>query len=496
MGKVYLIGAGPGDLKLITIKGLELIKKADVIIYDHLINEELLLFARPDAELIYAGKEASRHELPQPKINELLKDRAIKHKMVARLKGGDPFIFGRGGEEAEYLAENGIEFEVVPGVSSAISAPAYAGIPLTHRSFASTVAFVTGHEAEKKHASTIKWDELARGPDTLVFLMGIKNLREIKERLIRGGRSPLTPTCIIERGTLPEQRVITSRLGEIDAVVERKGVRPPGIILIGEVVSLREKLNWFERTPFFGKLIGITRPLHLAREMGRLIAEKGGRVLYLPTIEISPLVPNKRLSEVIDSIDRYDFIIFTSVNGVSIFFDNLYGRGDDARRLGRIRIIAIGDGTALALKSKGIIPDIIPERFTSEGIIDALKFLDIKGKTILLPRAEYGRDILPRYINDREGSIDIIPLYKTTIPKHVNPIKEGPDIVTFTSSSTVTNFIKLYGVANLEGTIIASIGPVTSKRLRRYHIDVHVEAKRHDIPGLIEALEAFLKGQT
>jgi len=268
MGKVYLVGAGPGDAKLITLRGLELIQKADVIIYDFLVNKELLAFAKEDAEIIYAGKQASKHELPQKDINALIVNKAKKDVVVVRLKGGDPFIFGRGGEEAQALAEHGVSFEIVPGITSAISVPAYAGIPLTHRDFASTVAFITGHEDEKKTESTIRWNELATGPDTLVFLMGVKNLRTIKERLIKGGRNPETQACLIQWGTLPKQKVVVGKLGEIDIVAEKAGIQPPAIIIVGNVINLRRQLQWFENRPLMGKKIAITRARHQSIRLG------------------------------------------------------------------------------------------------------------------------------------------------------------------------------------------------------------------------------------
>jgi uroporphyrinogen III methyltransferase/synthase len=343
MGKVYLVGAGPGDLKLITLRGFELIQEADTIIYDYLVNKDLLTFAKPGAEIIYVGKQASRHELPQPDINSLLVRKGQEKGVVVRLKGGDPFIFGRGGEEAEGLVENGIDFEIVPGVTSAISAPAYAGIPLTHREHASTVAFITGHEDEKKSESTIRWKELATGVDTLVFLMGVKNLKEIKERLIKGGRDPETPACLVRWGTTPRQQVVVAPLRDIDVSARKAGLKPPAIIIVGNVIKLRETLKWFEKRPLFGKKIAITRPPHQSARLGALLSEKGAQVVYLPTIEITPIEPNKPLISAIDSMDSYSCIIFTSVNGVSIFFDNLFRRKKDVRALHGVNVISAKD---------------------------------------------------------------------------------------------------------------------------------------------------------
>jgi uroporphyrinogen III methyltransferase/synthase len=492
MGKVFLVGAGPGDLKLITMKGLECIQIADTIIYDNLINKDLLHYVRKGSEIIYVGKAASRHALPQDDINDLLVQKGRQKNIVVRLKGGDPFIFGRGGEEAEYLTEHNINFEVVPGVTSAISVPAYAGIPLTHRDFASTVAFITGHEDEKKKSSTIKWHELANGPDTLVFLMGIKNLTAIKKRLLKEGKDPHTPVCIITSGTLPEQRVATGPLSRIDAIAQRENIKPPGIIIVGDVVHLRDKLAWYEQKPLFSKTIAITRAAKQSRKFGEILVEKGARVLYIPTIEITAIEPNKRLQKAIHNISNYYALIFTSVNSVSIFFNNLMEAGKDTRALRDIKIIPIGQATATLLEMKGITADFMPRSYSSEGIVEIVKELKIKGNKFLLPRAEGGRDVLAEFIKERGGICDIIPIYKTTIPKKGVAFTEKPHIVTFTSSSTVDNFVALYGKKILKKTLIASIGPVTSESLRKHNIPIHIEAAQYDIPGLIKAIEMYI----
>ena len=495
MAKVYLVGAGPGDMKLITLRGLELIKEASVIIYDYLANRELLDYARKDAELVYVGKQASRHELTQDGINALLVKKGKGKGIVVRLKGGDPFIFGRGGEEAETMFEHGIDFEIVPGVTSAISAPAYAGIPLTHREYASSVAFVTGHEDAAKKESTIRWDGLAQGPDTLVFLMGIKNLKGIKDKLIKGGKDPDTRAAVVQWGTLPEQKVVTARLKDIDVAAKKAGIGPPGIIIVGNVINLREKLNWFEKRPLFGKHIAVTRPRHQSARLGGLLTERGARVIYAPTIEIEPIQPNKNLLKALHRLGDYYCIIFTSVNGVSVFFDNLFETGMDARSLQGIKILPIGDATASLLKSYSIIPDLLPERFISEGIIEVLKTLDIKGKRFLLPRAKEARDIVVDFIKSRGGTCDTIPVYKTATSETVEPLTEQPDIITFTSSSTVTNFLKIYGRKPLESALIASIGPITSDTLRKNGFTVHIEAKKFDINGLVDAIEQHLESE-
>ncbi|OPY74534.1 MAG: Uroporphyrinogen-III C-methyltransferase [Syntrophorhabdus sp. PtaU1.Bin153] len=496
MGRVYLVGAGPGDSKLITLRGLELIQRADVIIYDFLVNPRLLDFRREGAEIIYVGKQASRHELPQPDINHLIVQKAREKEVVIRLKGGDPFVFGRGGEEAEILAENGIPFEIVPGITSAIAVPAYAGIPLTHREYASTVAFITGHEDEKKTSSTIRWEELATGPDTLVFLMGVKNLKTIKDRLIQGGRNADTGACVIQWGTLPRQKVVAGTLADIDVLAQKEGIKPPAVILIGDVVKLRNHLSWFEHRPLFGKKIAITRAPHQSLKLGEFLTEKGADVLYMPTITITPIEPNRGLEHAIDNIQAYSFILFTSTNGVSIFFDSLFRRGLDTRALSSAKIVPIGPATASLLQSKGIIPDFLPDKFTSEGIIEVLNAVEAAGKKFLIPRAEEARDIIVQYIRDRGGTCDVIPVYRASLPKETVPVSEKPDIVTFTSSSTVRNFITLYGKQALEDTLIASIGPVTTGTLKDHGFQAHIEAERYDIPGLVDAIEQYVRGRS
>ncbi len=495
MGKVYLVGAGPGDFKLITLKGMECIYGADVVIYDNLVNPELLSFARKGAELIYVGKEAAHHEVPQPDINTLLVDKARESNIVVRLKGGDPFIFGRGGEEAEHLAEHGIDFEIVPGVTSAVSVPAYAGIPLTHRDYASTVAFITGHEDEKKKESTIKWHELATGPDTLVFLMGMKNLKLIKDRLLKEGKKGDTPACVITSGTRPEQKVVTATLDKIDAAVKKEGIKPPGIIVVGNVVKLREKLNWYEQKPFFGKKILVTRAAHQSRRFGEMLIDKGARVIYAPTIEVIPIEPNKKLMKAIKAVSKYYAVIFTSVNSVAIFFNTLMECGLDARALKDVKVIPIGQATATLLETKGITADFMPESFTAEGIIDILKGKSLQEKKLLLPRAEEARDVLVEFVAAKGGICDVIPIYKTVPMRKGAALTEKPDVITFTSSSTVKSFLTVYGREVLNDVIIASIGPVTSETLRKNDLPVHIEAARYDIPGLIDAMESYFTGR-
>ncbi|MBP1747824.1 MAG: uroporphyrin-III C-methyltransferase [Deltaproteobacteria bacterium] len=493
MGKVYLVGAGPGDIKLITIRCLELIRRADVIIYDNLVNKELLEFARAGAEVIYAGKKASCHELPQRQINSLLAEKGAGNNIVVRLKGGDPFIFGRGGEEAQHLAKKGIPFEIVPGITSAISVPAYAGIPLTHRDHASTVAFITGHEDEKKEVSSINWHELAHGPDTLVFLMGMKNLPKIVQRLIDEGKSPDTPACVISSGTLAAQKVATATLSTLPDKVRAMKIAPPGIIVVGDVIKLRDELNWFERKPLFGKKIVVTRSRHQSHRFGELLLDRGAEPVYLPTIDIEPIVPNKRLRTAIDKISSYDAIIFTSVNGASIFFAHMRGSGKDARALSGITVIAIGSATSAQLAIYGINADLVPQTYTSEGIVSILEDLGVADKHFLLPRAEEARDIIIKYIRNNGGTCTVIPVYRAEVPASIESPPADIDVITFTSSSTADNFMMLYGKDVLKGRIVASIGPITTETLLKAGIKVDIEAERSDIPGLVRAMEEYFE---
>lgn len=493
MGRVYLVGAGPGDMKLITVRGLELIRRGDVIIYDNLVNKGLLEYARAGAEIIYAGKKASCHELPQREINSLLADKASVNNTVVRLKGGDPFIFGRGGEEAQYLAKKGIPFEIVPGITSAVSVPAYAGIPLTHRDHSSAVAFITGHEDEKKESSSINWQELANGPDTLVFLMGMKNLAKIAQRLIDEGKDPRTPACVIRSGTTAAQKVVTATLETLPGRVRAHKITPPGIIVVGNVISLRDELNWFEHKTLFGKRIAVTRSQHQSHKFGELLLDRGAEPVYLPTIEIEPIVPNKRLRSAIDRISSFDSVIFTSVNAASIFFAHMRGAGRDARALSGITVIAIGSATSAQLAVYGIGADLVPQTYTSEGVISVLEGLGTANKNFLLPRAEQARDVISKYIRNNGGTCTVIPIYRAEIPVSIAKPPADIDIVTFTSSSTATNFILLYGKDILRNRIVASIGPITTDTLVKAGIKVDIEAKRSDIPGLVSAVEEYFE---
>jgi len=392
---VYLIGAGPGDPGLLTLKGQSCIARSDVVIYDYLAAPELLAHAGDDAELIYVGKKGGDHTLPQAGINDLIVAKARQGRIVARLKGGDPFIFGRGGEEVERLIEEGIDFEVVPGVTSAVAAPAYAGIPLTHRQFTSSVTFVTGHEDPTKETSSINWKALAQGGGTLVFFMGVKNLTYIAERLLHYGMSPETPAALVRWGTTPRQQTVTGALATIADIAAAAGMAPPALIVIGEVVRLREKMKWFETRPLFGKSIVVTRARAQASDLVSRLAELGAVCHEVPAIRIMPEEDYGPMDRAISEINTYDWLIFTSVNGVDFFFNRLFHAGLDARALGRIRTAVIGPATAERLLGFGIKTDILPDSFRAESVIDAFKKEPVAGKRMLLPRAKEARPILP-----------------------------------------------------------------------------------------------------
>ncbi|MGH7411335.1 MAG: uroporphyrinogen-III C-methyltransferase, partial [Candidatus Methylomirabilis sp.] len=471
-GKVYLIGAGPGDPGLFTLRGVTCLHEADVVVYDYLANPRLLSYAKPGAELIYAGKKGGEGDTAsQEEIGRLLIEKALAGNVVARLKGGDPFIFGRGGEEGEELFQAGIPFEVISGVTSAIAVPAYAGIPLTHRDYASTVAFLTGHEDPSKDDSAIAWDKVATGIGTLVFLMGVGNLPNIVDKLVKHGRPKDTPAAVIQWGTKPEQATVAGTLETVVGLVEAAGLGPPAILVVGEVVRLRDRLSWFERRPLFGKRILITRAREQAGNFAELLEAQGAEVVQIPLIKVTPPGTWKPLDQAIERLTTYQWVIFTSANGVEAFFLRLRALRQDARRLGAARICAIGPATAEALEKHSIIPDLVPTAFRAEGIIEAFQQHDLQGAKILLPRAEVARDLLPLELKRRGATVDVVSAYRT-----VQAGSEGEllkellkdrkiDLVTFTSSSTVTHFVEVLQTEDLkalmEGVRVACIGPIT-----------------------------------
>ncbi len=493
-GKVFIIGAGPGDPGLITLKGLRSLAGADVVVYDYLASEDILRFAGKDARLIYVGKKGGDHTLPQGEINKVLVDEALRGNMVARLKGGDPFIFGRGGEEAEVLHEAGIPFEVIPGVTSAISVPAFAGIPLTHRGYTSTVAFVTGHEDPTKGKSDVDWSKLS-GIGTLVFLMGVKNLAGITRNLITGGKSPETPAALIRWGTTPEQETLTGTLADIAGKAKKQGFNPPAILVVGDVVSLRPKLDWFETKPLFGKGIVVTRPETQAGEFSHLLAAEGARVILFPTIRVVPPESWEELDRALGNLERVHWIIFTSANGVRHFFWRLRETGKDIRDLKGIRICTIGPATAAAVEGMGIRVDIVPGEYISEGVVRAFQNVDLKGKRILLPRAEEARDVIPEGLAKLGAVVDVVTVYRTVRSESKKDVLQAfldagkVDVITFTSPSTVINFKSIMGSAALpEAVRIACIGPVTAVAAKKQGFAVDIIQETFTIPGMVSAL--------
>ncbi len=496
--KVYLVGAGPGDPGLITVKGKECIQKADVLIYDYLAAPTLLRYANTKAEMIYVGKKGGDHTLSQDGINNLIVEKAKTGAIVTRLKGGDPFIFGRGGEEAEVLIEAGIPFEVVPGVTSAIAAPAYAGIPLTHRKFTSTVAFITGHEDPNKDNTNIDWASLARGIGTLVFLMGVKNLPDIVDQLIKNGKSPETPVALVRWGTTSRQKTVSGILSDIVERVRAAKLQAPAIIVIGDVVRLRERMKWFENLPLLGKKIVVTRAREQASDLVANLSEMGADVLECPTIKVVPSEDLSALDCAISNLNTYDWIVLTSVNGVKHFFERLFAKGMDARALGHLRTAAIGPATADMLLKFGLKTDIIPESYRAESVVEAFLKENIAGKKILLPRAGEARPILPVELRKMGADVDEISTYHTIQDRQNADIlledlqNDAIDMVTFTSSSTVKNFKALIPddlfFPLLDKVTIACIGPITADTAKELGFNVHVMADEFTIPGLCKAI--------
>jgi uroporphyrinogen III methyltransferase/synthase len=497
-GLVYLVGAGPGDPGLITIKGMECIQKASVVIYDYLAAPALLKHTREDAELIYVGKKGGDHTLSQDGINSLIIKKAKEGAIVVRLKGGDPFIFGRGGEEAEILIEAGIPFEIVPGVTSAIAAPAYAGIPLTHRKYTTNVAFVTGHEDPTKGVSTIDWEALAKGIGTLVFLMGVKNLHQITRQLIQYGRPVTTPVALVRWGTTPRQQTITGTLENIVQRVKEAGLKAPAIIIVGEVVNLRQVMRWFDKRPLLGKRIVVTRARAQSSDLIERLSLLGAECLEYPTIMIEPPLDWSELDLALNHMDRYSWLVFTSVNGVKFFFDRLFALDKDVRILGNIQTAAIGPATAEELLRFGIKCDIIPDSYQAESVVSAFEKVDVAGQNILLPRAAEARPILPEKLTKMGARVHEIAVYHTQpVSDHADRLieeleKKSIDIITFTSSSTVSNFKSLLPADRflelINGILIASIGPITTETAERLGFTVNITAESYTIPGLVEAI--------
>ena len=493
--RVFLIGAGPGDPGLITVKGLRRLREADVIIYDHLVSPRLLSAIRPGAEVIYAGKQGGRHALEQADINRLLIRKAAEGKLVARLKGGDPFFFGRGGEEALALAESDVPFEVVPGVTSALAVPAYAGIPVTHRGLSSSVAVATGHEDETKAAGSIDWASLAKAADTHVFLMGVKNLAAITERLVAGGVAADTPAALIHWGTTSRQRTLVAPVGEIAEKAQEEGFEPPSVLVVGAVVALRDKIGWFEELPLFGKRILVTRSREQAGELSERLLDLGAEPVEFPAIRIVEPDSFSPLDAALEGLSAFDWVVFTSANGVKAVFDRLWLKAKDSRSLAACKIAAIGPATAKELEQRTVRPDLIAESFTSRGLLDAFG-ADLRGQRALLPRAQEATDALPEGLRARGAEVVEVAAYKTVLDAgNAEALKDALgrrelDAITFTSSSTVRNLVDTVGpdAIRSSGALIYCIGPVTAQTARELGLEPAAVAAEHTLDGLVEAL--------
>jgi len=520
-GTVYLVGAGPGDPGLLTLRGAECLRRADVIVYDRLAHPDLLKHARPDAERIYVGKQAGAHTRTQEEINALLVERAQAGQIVCRLKGGDPYVFGRGGEEAQACRAAGVPFEVVPGVTSAIAAPAYAGIPVTHRDAASSFAVITGHgrddagESGTRAAGTAEgrrdWAKIAHAADTLVFLMGVESIGEIAARLMEHGRDPETPVALVRWGTWPRQETLVSALGRVVEDVKRAGFKAPAVTVVGEVVRLRETLRWFDTKPLFGKRVLVTRAREQASALSDLLREYGAEPVEFPVIRIAPIETfpsplDAALQNLGESIQNpksriqnpYDWIVFTSANAVHVVRDRMAVWELDARIFAGSQIAAIGPATADALREMGLRADFMPSQFVAEAVLAEWPDRDMAGKRVLLPRAKEARELLPEKLREKGAMVDVIPVYETVIDAAAADairaeLANGTiHAVTFTSSSTARNFVESLGAENipalLANVVIASIGPITTRAARELGIPPDVEAKEHTIPGLAQAL--------
>ncbi len=500
-GKVYLVGAGPGDPGLITIRGREILEKAEVIIYDYLAGKKLLKHVPPDAEFIYAGKRGGvKHTHTQTEINEMLVERAKSGKRVVRLKGGDPFIFGRGGEELEEVVKAGLNYEAVPGVTSASAAATFAGVPITHRKFTASVAFITGHEDPTKQKSNIDWEKISTGVGTLVFYMGIKNLSSITANLIKNGRDPKTPVAVVRWASMPHQRSVVGTLDNIAEIVKKEGIKPPALTIVGEVVTLRDTINWYEKRPLFGKRILITRTREQASELVARLEELGAECLEYATIAIQPPDSWEIFDKALVDLGHYQWILFTSIHAIHAFFGRLYEKNLDARALSGCRIAAVGTVTAECLEKYGIKADLLPEKFTGEGLAAALENVGIKGTDILLPRALKAREVLPEQLEAAGAGVTVAPVYQNVIPEgydrklRAELVENGIDMVTFTSSSTVNNFIHMLGVADdeaarlLAGVKIAAIGPITGKTVAEHGLIVDVQPETYTIAAMADAI--------
>ena len=487
------VGAGPGDRGLMTSRALELIAGADAILYDRLIPAGALDGARPDAELIYVGKAPGAVAVEQEESERRMVAIAREGRSVIRLQGGDPFVFGRGGEEAETLRAAGVPFEVVPGVTAGVAASAYAGIPVTHRDDASAVAFVTGHEDPEKEASAIDWPALAAFPGTLVLYMGVRNLPRIAERLVAGGRDPDEPAAAVERGTWPGQRTVVATAATLADAVARAGLKAPAILIFGPVAARRERIAWLEARPLHGRKVVVTRARAQASSLAAALAGLGAEVVELPAIRVEPRIDGSEVAAMVESIHSYALVCLTSPNGAELLMAALAEHGLDGRALANATIAAIGPGTARRLRELGLIADIVPPRSIAESLVEALREVEVSDRPVLVARAAEARDVLPDALAERGAKVDVVPLYETVrepASEELLAAIADADYVTFTSSSTVRFFLESVGDGFLAGTRVVSIGPVTSATARELGLDVAVEAERHDPEGLVAALLA------
>lgn len=499
MAKAYLIGAGPGDPGLITVKGQRLVQECEVIIYDYLANKSFLDLCHPDAEIIYVGKKGGDHTLPQDQINDLIVAKVREGKNVARLKGGDPYIFGRGAEEAEELLAAGLDFEVVPGVTSAVAGAAYAGIPLTHRKYASSVSLITGHEDPTKPDSAHNWPALATAASTLCFYMGVKNLAFITAKLMEHGMRPDMPAALIRWGTTSKHQSWISTVADIARLAEREGIKAPSMLVVGEVVQLHNTLNWFEKLPLHGKGVVVTRAREQASGLKDSLEQLGAACYEFPTITIVPLADYAPVRAAIDRLAEYDWVVFTSVNGVRHFWYQLELMGLDARALGQAQVAAIGPATAEALLDRGIRPDFIPPKYVAESVVEGLLERGIGGKRVLIPRAKVAREILPEELAKVAACVDVLPVYETVLTQEsgaeiVNLLEKNRlHYLTFSSSSTVDNFFALVPADTLRPFVgqplkLCCIGPITAKTLAQYGFQADIMPEDYTIPALVDAL--------
>lgn len=500
-GSVSLVGAGPGDPGLVTLKALQALAEAEVVIYDHLVDESILSHASRDARMVYAGKEGGRHTLSQDEINRLIVMHAKEGRRVVRLKGGDPFIFGRGGEEALVLAGEGIPFEIVPGVTSASAVPAYAGIPVTHRGSASMVVFVTGHEDPTKDEDSVDWQYLAGFAGTIVVLMGVKRIEENVNALIRGGKSPDTPCALISRGTTPAQRSVRAPLSAIADAAHKEGITAPAVLVVGAVADLMGSLGWFEGLPLFGRRIVVTRAEHQAAELSLKLRELGAQPIEMPVIAIEPPTDGPAAERAVSSVSEYDIVVFTSPNGVAAFFERLARQERDSRLLGGVTVAAMGPGTAQALNANGIKADIVPDRFIAEALAEALITAGVNGKKILLFRAQVARDVLPRLLSEANAAVEDVAAYSTSAPEvsdeRFSRVFGEADAITFTSGSAAANLGRIVEEKRRNGSVdfstvavppVVSIGPITSRAAREAGFTVAAEATEYTIEGVVNAL--------